>query len=144
MKMVKAKSVSYRTHNIRCKGHSQIGKVRKLQFSEEAMEALKKWLEVRGDDDCPYMFVSKAHGTDVHQVSETAFNYWCKTLLTKLVGHRVNPHLFRTSRGTNLVVEEGKSIETVQKLLGHESSETTKKHYIIREDDEDADEAFID
>ena len=52
-------SVSYKTHEIRCKGRSAVGKVRKLQFGQDVMDALKKWLEVRGDDDCPYMFVVK-------------------------------------------------------------------------------------
>ena len=33
-------------------------------------------------------------------------------------------------------------LETAQKLLGHESSETTQM-YVIREDTEDADEAFV-
>ena len=136
-------SISYKTHNIRCKGHSQVGKVRKLQFSEDAMEAIKKWLEVRGDDDCPYVFVVKEKNGETHQVGETVFNDWCSGLLTKLVGRRMHPHLLRESRATNIVVEEGKSIETAQRLLGHESSETTVKHYVIRDDIDDADEAFI-
>lgn len=135
-------SKSYRTHKIRCKGRSQVGKIRQLQFSEDAMEAMKKWLEVRGEDDCPYMFVSKING-QYFQTSETTFNDWCSSLLTKLVGRRVHPHLLRESRATNIVVAEGKSAEVAQKLLGHESSETTKKHYIIKEDTDDADEAFI-
>lgn len=139
----KAKSISYKTHKIRCKGKGQVGKIRKLQFSEDAMQAMKKWLEVRGDDDCPYMFAVKGHEEKIHQVSEYTIGEWCSGLLTKLVGRRVHPHLLRESRATNIVVEEGKSIETAQKLLGHESSETTKKHYVIREDTEDADEAFI-
>lgn len=142
-KEIETKSISYRTHNVRCKGHSQVGNVRKLQFSEDAMEALKKWIEVRGDDDCPYMFIVKEHDGLIHQVGETTFNEWCSGLLTKLVGRRVHPHLLRESRATNIVVEEGKSVETAQKLLGHKSSEVTVKHYIIKEDTDDADEAFI-
>lgn len=135
-------SKSYKTHKIRCKGRSKVGKIRQLQFSQDAMEAIKKWLNVRGDDDCPYVFVT--HKKDgYHQVSECTFNTWCSNILTDLVGRRVHPHLLRESRATNIVVEEGRSIETAQKLLGHESSETTTKHYIIREDIEDADEAFI-
>ena len=139
---VETKSVSYKTHKIRCKGRSQVGKQRQLQFGQDAMDALKKWLEVRGEDDCPYMFVAKHNDGKYYQVGESLFNEWCHKYLTKLVGRRVHPHLLRESRSTNLVVEEGKSVETAQKLLGHESSETTIKHYIIREDTEDADEAF--
>lgn len=140
---IETQSVSYKTHKIRCKGRSQIGKVRQLQFGQDAMDAIKKWLEVRGDDDCPYVFVAKNKDGTLHQVSETAFNDWCSGILTKLVGRRVHPHLLRESRATNIVVEEGKSVETAQRLLGHESSETTIKHYVIREDTEDADEAFV-
>lgn len=136
-------SVFYKTHKIRCKGRSVVGKVRQLQFSEDAMAALKKWIEVRGEDDCPYMFISKHSDGSINQINESGFNDWCSGLLTKLVGRRVHPHLLRESRATNIVVEEGKSIETAQKLLGHESSETTIKHYVIRDDTDDADEAFV-
>lgn len=132
----------YRTHEIRCKGQGEIGKVRKLQFSEEAMDAIKKWIEVRGEDDCPYVFVSK-YGGKINQISESTFNRWCSTLFTDIVGRRVHPHLFRESRATNLVVHSGRDLETARKLLGHESSETTKI-YVIREDSDDADDAFVD
>lgn len=139
---VETTSLSYKTHKIRCKGRSQVGKVRQLQFGEDAMQAIKKWLQERGEDDCPYVFVINDKN-GVHQIGEATFNEWCSGLLTKLVGRRIHPHLLRESRATNIVVEEGKSVETAQKLLGHESSETTIKHYIIREDSDDADEAFI-
>lgn len=136
---VAVESVSYKTHKIRCKGRSKVGKVRQLQFSQDAMDAIKKWLEVRGEDDCPYVFTN-SRGV---QVGENTFNEWCQGLFTRIAGRRIHPHLFRESRATNLVVEEHKSVETAQKLLGHESSETTIKHYIIREDTDDADEAFV-
>jgi site-specific recombinase XerD len=55
----------------------------------------------------------------------------------------VHPHLFRESRATNLVVHSGKDMETARKLLRHQSQETTKI-YVIREDIDDADDAFID
>lgn len=134
-------SVSYKTHEIRCKGRSQLGKVRKLQYGQDVVEAFNKWLEVRGDDDCPYMFVVK-HGDNVHQIGESAFNDWCIGEFSKIVGRRTTPHNFRRSRATNLLLFDKRSIETAQKLLGHESSETTKI-YVIREDTEDADDAFI-
>lgn len=132
----------YKTHDIRCKGKSNVGNVRPLEFSEEVMDALKKWLEIRGEDNCPYMFVAYTKGIP-HQVAPTTFNYWCSHGFTDIVGRRVHPHLFRESRATNLVVHSGKDIEVARKLLGHKSSETTRI-YIIQEDSEDADEAFID
>ena len=136
-------STSYKTHDIRCKGRSKLGKVRKLQFGEDVMEAFRKWLEIRGDDDCQYMFVIKQKNNgSVRQVAEETFNGWCQDLFSKIMGRRINPHCFRMSRATNLVCEHGRPIETAQKLLGHESSETTQI-YVIREDLEDAHDAFI-
>ncbi len=136
-------SVAYKTHDIRCKGRSKVGKVRKLQFGQDVMDVLKKWLEIRGDDDCPYMFVIKQKNGVTTQVGEGTFNNWCNGLFEKIVGRRVHPHLLRESRATNLVVHEHKSLETAQKLLGHESSETTSKHYVIRDDEDDAFDAFV-
>lgn len=135
-------SISYKTHDIRCKGRSRAGKIRKLQFGEDVMDLIKKWLEARGDDDCPYVFVIKQKNGNTRQVSESTFNDWCSGLFTEIMGERVNPHRFRMSRATNLIVEEHRPLETAQKLLGHESSETTQI-YVIKEDEEDADDAFI-
>lgn len=137
-------SKKYLTHTIRCKGASLVGKQRKLKFGEDAMQWLKKWIDERGYDDCPYMFVIKQKNGDVRQIGETTFNDWCSGLFTEIVGRRVHPHLFRESRATNIVVYENKSAEVAQKLLGHNDVTTTKNHYIIKPDDiDESDEAFL-
>ncbi len=137
-------SRQYLTHTIRCKGASLVGKQRKLKFGEDAMYWLKKWIEARGEDECPYMFVVKQRNGETRQVGENTFNDWCSGLFTEIVGRRVHPHLFRESRATNLVVYENKSPEVAQKLLGHNDVSTTTNHYIIRNDDfDESDEAFI-
>lgn len=135
-------SKSYFTGDIRCKGSGKTGKVRRLQFDEEAMVAIKRWLDSRGKDDCPYVFVSKGKDGTYHQISGETFNLWCKKIFEEIVGRRVHPHLFRETRATTLVVEQGKDITVAQKLLGHESSVTTNI-YVIRKDEEDSDEAFV-
>lgn len=131
----------YMTPNIRCKGKGKEGKVRKFRFSQDTMDAFKKWISVRGDDDCPYMFVSK-QGGEYRQIGESGFNTWCSGLFTEIVGRRIHPHIWRESKATQLVVEDGKDIAIAQKLLGHESSETTQI-YVIRDDSEDLDELFV-
>lgn len=130
----------YLTHNIRTKGRGRIGKVRKLVFSDIAMNAIKKWLAVRGEDDCPYVFVSKINGK-WEQVSLYTFNNWCSDIFSKIMGRRVHPHQLRSSRATNAVAVEGKPIEAVQSLLGHASSETTKI-YVVKENDDEIDDLF--
>lgn len=133
----------YFTNKVRCKGPSVVGKVRRLRFGEEAMEALRLWMDQRGEDDCPYVFTT-TRGNETHRVCAAMFNYWCTNDFAKIVGRRVHPHLLRESRATNLVVHEHKSSKVAQKLLGHADLSTTERHYIIKDDDEDEmDAAFI-
>lgn len=132
--------IYYMTKNIRCKGRGETGKVRRLVCDQDAMDAMKKWLEVRGEDDCPYMFIAKYDGV-VKQVSETTFDYWFKSCFEKIVGRRAYPHLIRASRATQAVVEEGKNIESVKELLGHEDISVTQ-FYVVRDESEALDQLF--
>ena len=131
----------YLTHPIRCKGRGTIGKVRKLSFDEDAIISIKKWLSIRGEDECPYVFVARKDEL-YHQVGEATFNSWSDIYFAPIVGRRFHPHLIRESRATTLVVEQGKDIKAAQKLLDHKSS-TTTEIYVIRKDEDNADEAFI-
>lgn len=131
-KPVEKEVLYYQTHPIRCKGAGGTGKVRKFTFSELTMRALKKWVEVRGDDDCPYMFVSK-YGGRIKQVSETLFNFWATYTFSEIIGRRAYPHQLRSSRASQLALEDGVDIKIVQKLLGHESV-TTTEIYVVHDD----------
>lgn len=131
----------YLTHPIREKGAGEQGKVRRLTFGSCAMEAMKKWLEIRGDDDCPYMFISH-YGGQARQVSETTFNTWFTNTISPIVGRSIHPHTLRASRATQAVVEEGKNVEAVKQLLGHEDQSTTLNFYIVKPDSEDVGELF--
>ena len=133
----------YLTPKIRCKGKGKTGKVRRLKFSDYSMDAFKKWLEERGEDDCPFMFVSK-YGGKVDQITPSTLNYWCAETFSPILGRRFHPHALRESRATYIVVEEGQNIEAAQALLGHESSETTRIYVIKDDDEEDSDELFMD
>lgn len=135
------KSIMYVTHPIRCKGRGTVGKVRKLTFGEDAMQAIKKWLEVRGEDDCPYVFVTKTNG-EYRQAGETCFNGWCNGLFTKIIGRDFHPHNIRHTRATQAAVEDGIDSRAIQKLLGHENVATTEAAYIIRDDSDDLDALF--
>lgn len=129
----------YMTHPIRAKGKGREGTIRKFQFNHATMIALRKWLEVRGEDDCEFVFVSKIKG-EIKQVAPETFNVWCRGF-GDIVGKSVHPHMLRRSRATNGVVEEGHDIKHLQKLLGHASSATTEI-YVIRDDSNDLDGLF--
>lgn len=128
----------YKTNPIKCKGKKSDAP-RKLTFDEDTMYYLKKWLSVRGEDNCPYMFVV-GRGEKAHQPNASTFNSWCKEF-EEFIGRRLHPHLIRSSRATALKLS-GKNIEAIQKLLGHKSAETTKI-YIVEDDDEEEDELFV-
>lgn len=136
--------VYYLTHSIRAKGSGREGKVRKFKFDEKAMQAIKKWMAYREtqfeNDTCEYVFVSKSKD-GYKQLSANTFNLWCEEFSEILGGRPVHPHLFRSSRATNAVIEEGKDIKSVQKLLGHNSSQTTEI-YVVRDDADDDDDLF--
>jgi len=93
-----------------------------------------------GEDNCIHVFVAKSNG-EYKQVGEGTFNNWANNYFEKIVGRRFHPHLIRETRATTLVVEQGKDIKAAQKLLDHQSS-TTTEIYVIRKDENDADEAF--
>ena len=116
----------YLTNPVRAKGGGRLGVVRSFQFGEDAMQAVKKWLEVRGEDDIPELFVRKMKNGEAYALQPSAFNSWCSTTLSEIVGRGINPHLFRRSRATHLKVHEGVDIKEIQNLLGHKSSETTE------------------
>ena len=130
----------YQTHPIRCKGRGEAGKVRRLMFGETTMEALKWWLSVRGQDDCPYMFITKRGG--VKRASRTVFNHWAANDFTEIVGRRFYPHLLRISKATVLSQEDGLDSKKIQKHLGHDNLATTEG-YIVRDDSDDLDELFF-
>ncbi len=130
----------YLTNEIRAKGRGKTGKRRKLNFDDEAKAVVMKWLDVRGEDDCEYIFVKNTKD-GVQPLAPSAFNYWCQEIFTPIVGRRVHPHQLRSTRATHLVAFDNKDIKSAQKLLGHESSETTEI-YVIRDDDDDIDDAF--
>ncbi len=135
-------SRSYISHKLRCKGRGRIGSVRSLQFGEDAMIAIKKWLEVRGNDDNPYVFVSKQNDK-VKQISLSGISAWNSVLFTKLIGRRMNAHNLRVSRASSLVMEQHRDIKVAQKLLGHKDILTTEG-YVVRKGTEDSDESFLD
>lgn len=132
----------YLTPKTRCKGKGKTGKIRQLKFSDYSMDAIKKWLEVRGEDDCEFVFASKRDGK-MQQVAVSCFNDWGQKIFTPMLGRRFHPHILREARATSSVLEDGKNIESVQKLLGHNSSETTQIYIIRDDDDEDSDELFM-
>jgi site-specific recombinase XerD len=101
---------------------------------------MEKWLEIRGEDDCPYLFISKYDG-NARKLGLSAPNYWCKEIISDIIGRRVNPHLIRGTRSTH-ILESGLDIKKAQALLGHKQSSTTDQFYDLRQNKDDLSDIF--
>jgi integrase len=131
----------YVTENIRTKGRGKDGKIRKLQFDDEARDAVLAWLEQRSEDSIDELFVRRFKDGRVEPLQASTFNEWCSGKFSEILNRRIYPHVWRVSRASHMVVDEGKDIKAVQALLGHESSETSEI-YVVRDNSSDLDSAF--
>lgn len=131
----------YATNTVRGKGAGKNGKPFKLYFNDIVMDAMKEWMQVRGVDDEPALFVRKFKDGRIEPLQREAFNEWCSNKFSGILGVRVTPHNFRRTRATHMVVEEGLSIDKAKSLLNHNSSETTSL-YVIKEGGDELDDIF--
>lgn len=116
---------------VRGKGKGKIGKILEIRLNKKCIEALKIYLNVRPKNDNPYLFFS---GKENHIHQDIVRNEF-STLISTILGRRINPHLLRGSFATYLL-NSGISLTTVQQLLSHESVDTTNKFYDLRDKDQ--------
>lgn len=105
-------------------------KIVNLYFSNEVkclLLALKQDRLNKNIDDSGWLFYSKRKKGE--HIATGTLNSWCK-VIGKLIGvPSLHPHDFRHS-GATLLKNAGMSLEDISMLLSHESTQTTKKHYI--------------
>jgi integrase/recombinase XerD len=90
-------------------------------FSQEAGEAVKRYLETRTDDN-PALFLSREHN---RWGKESIERFLRKAAQEAGIKQRVFPHLLRHTRAMHLL-EDGVSIYEIQKILGHSSIASTQ------------------
>lgn len=129
----------YKTNIVRGKGRGKQGKQFNLAFGEQTANYIQKYLEVRGDDDCELLFVSKDKDGKVTPLKPNVFNKYCEKF-SKILGVPVYPHAWRATRA-NLLLESSVPLEKIKSLLHHESSETTAI-YVKPRGEEDVEEIF--
>lgn len=111
-----------------------MGKGRKERFvflTPRAQRYLKKYLEIRGKTDSPYVFVPY-RGKSVHQKYKKLSPNYIQERLKKYrswlgINVPVSPHGLRRAFAT-LMAEKGASVAALQILLGHESLDTTTRY----------------
>ncbi len=109
---------------IRGKGHGPEGKkVRKL-VSEPAREALEAWLAVRPASDSDALLVKESgRPMDFHSI------YYRVRRLSERAGIPFSMHTFRRLYATTLA-DAGVPLETIARMMRHESPVTTMRCYL--------------
>lgn len=103
-------------------------KIREVYLSSSALEALKAWLAIRGQEQgALFGAVSKSGKVSLkHMSAQAVYNVLAKRQAQAKL-ERCTPHDFRRSYASNLLAA-GIDIATVAELLGHSSVNTTAKY----------------
>lgn len=109
-------------------------------YNEETQELIRQYLELRGPDDIPELFVRVYKNGRKSVVNKHTFNAWTtymSKLLSEYEGETVyfRPHDLRRSRFTNLK-EEGVPIEMISSLAHHNDISTTARYIKSREEED--------
>ena len=104
--------------------HGKGAKERLVPMHEAAQDALRKWLELRGDNDSKYVFPTNA--SSGHITRDGFFKILKKcAVLAGIDPHRVSPHVLRHSFASHLLAN-GANLRVIQTMLGHEDISTTQ------------------
>ncbi|MBR5355198.1 MAG: site-specific tyrosine recombinase XerD [Alphaproteobacteria bacterium] len=104
--------------------HGKGAKERLVPMHEGAQDALRKWLNVRGETDSKYVFpTNSATG---HITRDGFFKILKKcAVLAGIDPKRVSPHVLRHSFASHLLAN-GANLRVIQTMLGHEDISTTQ------------------
>lgn len=108
------------------------GKVVNLYFSKDVCEKLiqlYQFREMNEIDDGGYVFFGKGKDGKPTAITTSALHSWAKKIGRMIGVPTLHPHDFRHS-GSQLLKLAGMPLEEISSLLNHESTETTRKHYL--------------
>ena len=104
--------------------HGKGAKERLVPMHETAINALNKWLNIRGECDSKYVFPSG--GKSAHITRDGFFKILKKcAVLSGIDPDRVSPHVLRHSFASHLLAG-GANLRAIQTMLGHEDISTTQ------------------
>ena len=128
------------SHIVRGKGFSIDGKSLKYMINMDALKYIRMWINNRGYDN-NYIFTVKQN-SQIDMISETWADKFCSRVLSKILGRRINPHIFKSSCISTLL-EDGVDLVLVSKYIAqHNDISTTSKFYDLRDFEEEKNKIF--
>lgn len=115
----------------------------KIYFDQEVQYLIRKYLDERGTDNLPELFVKVYKNGKKKAVHPATFNEWCIYMKKLLSAHEgryihINPHCFRHSRIDNLN-RSGIPLEKISNYVNHKSLDITKSYLADRGEEDAAD-----
>lgn len=112
----------------------------RLYYNQRTQDLITRYLQERGDDDLPQLFVKTYSNGMKKVVKKNTFNYWCNVLAKMLSNHEgkeisINPHAFRHSRLDNLR-ENNVPLEKLKSLANHSDISTTAGYLADRSEND--------
>jgi len=127
--------------NVQVKGRDSDDPDLHIPLDEHASDRLKSFIEkVRpkalraGDDENPFLFPSQGEGGESGQPYAGLLERLVRHT-KRIVGFKMNPHLYRHFLGWLWLREDPDRLPDVQRLLGHKRLETTLAHYAEIDED---------
>lgn len=104
--------------------HGKGAKERIVPMHDAAINALNKWVDMRGDDESKYVFPTNS--SSGHITRDGFFKILKKcAVLSGIDTTRVTPHVLRHSFASHLL-SHGANLRAIQMMLGHEDISTTQ------------------
>lgn len=104
--------------------HGKGAKERMVPMHDGAIQALQKWLEIRGDANSKYVFPSTSKTGHITRDGFFKIIKKC-AVLSGILPSRVSPHVLRHSFASHLLAN-GANLRAIQMMLGHEDIATTQ------------------
>lgn len=107
------------------------GKTRPVFLSDDSVEAINEYLELRGNDLSPYLFISHSRNRSKNPKNWKSVTPRMAQMMLQSYAKRagifkeVTPHKLRHSFATK-VLREGGDLRSVQTMLGHSNISTTQ------------------
>ena len=123
------------SNEVRGKGASDEGKRISFIVNKEAFDYMKQWVDVR-DYKHECIFTVTGRDGEVKQMGVEWADYFCRNVLSDIVGRRINPHIFKASAITHLL-QDGVDITLVSKYIAHHNDISTTSIYDLRDFEEE-------